>query len=72
MTTQQFQRIVFGSNCPDKCLNINNSILHAENCVKLLGVTFDTNLDFSIQISELCKKAGRQLNVLGRLTKTRY
>ena len=39
-----------------------------ENC-KLLGVNFDSNVNFSFHIEEVCKKAGRQLNALGRLSR---
>ena len=35
----------------------------------VLGVTIDFKLKFDIHISELCKKADRQLNVLKRIGK---
>ena len=37
--------------------------------MKLLGVTFDFNLNFNSHISNICKKAARQLNVLKRVGK---
>ena len=37
--------------------------------VKLLGVELDYKLDFDIQVTQICKKAARQLNVLQRLSK---
>jgi hypothetical protein len=37
--------------------------------VKLLGVTIDSNLNFNNHISEICKKASRQLNILKRIGK---
>ena len=44
------------------------SIPCSEN-VKLLGVELDYKLDFDIQVTQICKKAARQLNVLQRLSK---
>ena len=38
-----------------------------QNSVKLLGVTLDYKLNFDPHISDLCKKAAAQLNVLKRL-----
>ena len=35
--------------------------------VKLLGVTIDSSLKFDSHISELCRKAARQINVLRRI-----
>ncbi len=54
-----------------------NSVLHihegvdlkSTNCVKLLGVDIDQSLSFKDHISRICKKAGRQLNALSRLSK---
>ena len=37
-------------------------------CVKLLGVDIDYQLNFDQHISNLCRKAGQQLNVLKRLS----
>ena len=37
--------------------------------VKLLGVTIDFRLIFDIHISNICKNASRQLNVLKRIGK---
>ena len=36
---------------------------------KLLGVTIDKNLKFSLHISNICVKAGRKLTALGRISK---
>ena len=38
-----------------------------ESFVKLLGVSFDKDFSFDTHIQEICKKAGRQLNVLHRI-----
>ena len=43
------------------------NIIHCEDHVKLLGVTIDLKLSFDLHISNVCKKASRQLNVLKRI-----
>ena len=37
--------------------------------MKVLGVTIDDKLNFTAHISDVCTKAGRQLNILQRLKK---
>ena len=37
--------------------------------VKLLGVEIDNQLNFNLQVKQICRKAGNQLNVLRRLNK---
>ena len=37
------------------------------NCLKLLEINIDSNLNFDSHISGLCKKASMQLNALNRL-----
>ena len=46
---------------------INGKNIKSEETVELLGVTLDYKLDFDPHISNLCKKAATQLNVLKRL-----
>ena len=43
------------------------STIKSEETVKLFGVTLDNELNFDTHISNLCKKAAAQLNVLKRL-----
>ena len=67
----KFQYIVFNksSNPNDvSVLNVKDNTIQAEQCVKLLGVTIDSKLNFSDHISELCVKAGRKMNVIARLS----
>ena len=45
-----------------------NKIVCEDN-VKLLRVTIDSDLNFDNHISEMCKKASRQLNILKRIGK---
>ena len=44
-----------------------NNTVKCEESVKLLGVTVDYMLNFDSHISDICKKAARQINVLCRL-----
>lgn len=49
-------------------ISIQNNHITAENEVKILGVIIDTTLQYKKQISEVCKKAGRQINALRRIS----
>ena len=49
------------------CFNLGDNIAKCEDSAKLLGVTIDFKLDFDEHISNVCKKASRQLNVLKRI-----
>ena len=55
----KFQFMVTGNHETQLTLN-DQTILDQEDCVKLLGVNVDK------QLNEVCKKAGRQLNALRR------
>jgi hypothetical protein len=46
--------------------NLNGNIIKTEDEVKLLGVTIDYELKFNSHITNICRKASRQLNVLKR------
>jgi uncharacterized protein YpmS len=43
---------------------IDGNKIECESEVKLLGVTIDFQLNFNEHVSNICKKASRQLNVL--------
>ena len=47
---------------------IQNHNVKCEDSVKLLGVTIDYMLNFDLHISDICKKAAKQINVLSRLS----
>jgi hypothetical protein len=68
----KFQLIIFNKNGmhSEETIKVGDSIVSSQNVVKLLGVLFDKTLTFNAQVDELCRKAGRKLNVLGRLSKT--
>ena len=48
-------------------LDFQGHAIKSEENVKLLGVTLDYKLNFDPHVSNLCKKAAPQLNVLKRL-----
>ena len=62
----KFQAIAVGKHTHSEniCFNLGDNIVKCEDSVKLLGVTIDFKLDFDEHISNVCKKASRQLNVL--------
>ena len=66
----KFQFILFGKDKIETTLTIDDHDLQNQDAVKLLGVHMDRHLNFDIHISEICRKAGRKLNVLGRLSKS--
>ena len=49
-------------------LDFQGHSIKSEETVKLLGVTLDYKLNFDPHISNLCKKAAAQLNVLSDLS----
>jgi hypothetical protein len=67
----KFQLIIFGaSDVTNNSVNINGNNINAEQNVVLLGVGIDQKLNFSKHIADICKKAGRKLNVLARMANT--
>ena len=48
-------------------ISLSDKNINSEKTVKLLGVKLDNKLNFDAHISDLCKKAAKQLNVLKRL-----
>jgi len=67
----KFQVIIFenGKN-NERLLNIANTEVKACDVVKLLGVYIDKDMNFNYHISDLCKKAGRKINALSRISNT--
>ena len=65
----KFQLLCLGKNFDAelKHLNFENATLSATQSVHILGVTIDEKLKYDEHVSNLCKKAGKQLNVLMRL-----
>ena len=67
---EKFQAIGVGKRTHDMNLTINVSAtqINCEDVVNLLGVDIDYQLNFDQHISNLCNKAGQQLDVLKRLS----
>ena len=55
------------TNTSRENLIINGELIKSEETVKLLGIYLDYKLNFEKHISEICRKAASQLNVLKRL-----
>ena len=74
VNTSKFQYMVHGCNrskndaVSGDTINIDGNVIKSEPCVKLLGVYLDNELSFNDHVSAICKKAGKQLNVLIRLS----
>ena len=67
----KFQAIAVGQKSASviKDFIIDGTEIKCEEQVKLLGIEIDFLLNFDAQISIICKKVARQLNVLQRLSK---
>ena len=67
----KFQVLAIGTKSQklDLEFNLGQTTLTCDKEVKLLGVTVDFKLSFKPHISNICKKASRQLNVLNRIGK---
>ena len=65
----KFQSIFFGKT--PKCdITIDNIVIESTGLIKLLGVSLDAHLNFSQHISDICIKAGRNLNAVKRLARS--
>ena len=68
---EKFQGIAIGKKSHETItsLKLKDTPIVFEDEVKLLGITIDFKLNFDTHISNICKKASRQLNCLKRLGK---
>ena len=66
----KFQTIAVGERISEKnlVLKIFDTEIKCKEVLKLLGVDIDYKINFDQHISNLCRKAGQQLNVLKRLS----
>ena len=67
---EKFQSMLISSHSCDAdglMIPVGNTIISSMERMKVLGITIDDKLNFSEHISNVCIKAGRQLNVLQRL-----
>ena len=67
----KFQAIAIGpkTNRHNLSFDLKGNKITCEENVKLLGITVDSHLNFDKHISEICKKASQQLNILKRIGK---
>ena len=69
VNADKFQAIIFETrNVTNVCFKIDGQDIEAQDEVKLLGITFDKQLKFDTHVGNICRKAGRQLSVLKRLS----
>ena len=66
----KFKYIVFGKHDNVDCVSIKNIRIAPETTVKILGLHLDNRLTFNKHISSIGTKAGRQIQVLARLSST--
>ena len=69
---EKFQSMLISSSGCDIdgfMIPVNNTIISSTESMKVLGIMIDDKLNFTEHISNVCIKAGRQLNVLQRLKK---
>ena len=68
---EKFQAIAVGEQTrnEDITFNLENNVIKCEENVKLLGVPLDFQLNFNTHVSNICKKASKQLKVLKRIGK---
>ena len=59
--------IVIGNDDPNQKIIFNNNEIASSNEEKLLGILFDSKLNFDSHIASLCKKAGQKLSALPRI-----
>ena len=62
----KFQTICIGKKTHDAIeqFQIGSTLINCEDTVTLLGVNTDFNLNFNDHVSEICRKAAKQLAVL--------
>ena len=65
----KFQAIAVGKRTHEKSptFNFGSINITCDEVVKLLGIDIDFRLSFDNHISNICKKAARQLNILKRI-----
>ena len=65
----KFQAVAVGvlTHTEGPTFRIGEAEIECDETVKLLGVHIDFNLKFDTQISNICRKASQQINVLKRI-----
>ena len=53
---------------PDLCLQVGKETIYNSTQVKLLGITFNNDLNFDMHVTRLCKKANSKFHALSRVS----
>ena len=59
---------LFLNNCCKKKIKIGDSEILSSTRDKLLGITIDNNLKFTLHVEYLCKNVSRKMHVLARIS----
>ena len=65
----KFQAMLLGPDDIEIKINVHGKTIEMQHSVKLLGIQIDNKLTFNHHVSNVCKKAGNQINILKRLGK---
>ena len=65
---EKFSYIVFGNDSDVGSIVIRDHVIEPVSNVKILGLHLDNKLKFDHHVSKICQKAGRQIQVLSRLS----
>ena len=65
----KFQAMVLSRKNCDILFNIEGNVVKPTNCVKLLGMCLDDQLNFNEHVKEITVKCARQVSAMGRLSK---
>ena len=68
LNEDKYDLLVAGHTYETLWANIGETRIWENKNEKLLGLTIDRNLDFDDHVLTLCKKAGRKLSVLSRIS----
>ena len=69
VNSDKCQCIVFGNVVNPDTFLINGNVVRPEERVKLLRVHIDNKLNFGHHVSHICQTAGKQVKVLGQLSR---
>ncbi len=69
VNVNKFQLIIFNRQMTENVsINVDAYVIRNEHVIKLLGVYIDDLLNFDAHVDNICRKAGRKMNVLARLS----
>ena len=68
LNPKKCQFMYLGKNRDTQFIDYNGIKLQSAKSKDLLGITIDHNLNFNVHITNICKKSGRKLNALSRIS----